>query len=56
MSEARHKSQGIVGISLMMQIGDTPNPELRIITSMFNKVNYRGKYTYKYICKYIDKH
>lgn len=43
MSEAQHKSQGIVGISLMVQIGDTPNPELRIITSTFNKVQYRGE-------------
>lgn len=43
MSEAQHKSQGIVGISLMVQIGDTPNPELRIITSTFNKVLFRGK-------------
>lgn len=45
MSEAQHKSQGIVGISLMVQIGETPNPELRIITSTFNKVLYRGAYT-----------
>lgn len=44
MSEAQHKAQGIVGISLMVQIGDTPNPELRIITSTFNKVLYKGKY------------
>lgn len=45
MSEAQHKSQGIVGISLMVQIGDTPNPELRIITSTFNKVQYKGAST-----------
>nr|XP_018911966.1 PREDICTED: carbonic anhydrase-related protein 10 [Bemisia tabaci] len=45
MSEAQHKSQGIVGISVMVQIGDTPNPELRIITSTFNKVLYRGAFT-----------
>lgn len=43
MSEAQHKAQGIVGISLMVQIGDTPNPELRIITSTFNKVLYKGE-------------
>lgn len=42
MSEAQHKSQGIVGISLMVQIGETPNPELRIITSTFSKVLYKG--------------
>ncbi|XP_026470096.1 carbonic anhydrase-related protein 10 isoform X2 [Ctenocephalides felis] len=45
MSEAQHRSQGIVGISLMVQIGDTPNPELRIITSTFGKVLYRGDST-----------
>lgn len=49
MSEAQHKSQGIVGISLMVQIGETPNPELRIITSTFNKVLFRGKYCYNII-------
>jgi len=27
----------------MVQIGETPNPELRIITSTFNKVLYRGE-------------
>ncbi|XP_012285820.1 carbonic anhydrase-related protein 10 isoform X2 [Orussus abietinus] len=45
MSEAQHKSQGLVAISLMVQLGDTPNPELRIITSAFNKVAYRGNST-----------
>ncbi|XP_063228245.1 carbonic anhydrase-related protein 10 isoform X2 [Bacillus rossius redtenbacheri] len=45
MSEAQHKSQGIVGISLMVQIGNTPNPELRIITSTFNKLLFRGSST-----------
>ncbi|PNF43045.1 hypothetical protein B7P43_G05565, partial [Cryptotermes secundus] len=45
MSEAQHKSQGIVGISLMVQIGDTPNPELRIITSTFNQIQYKAQYT-----------
>lgn len=49
MSEAQHKSQGIVGLSLMVQIGETPNPELRIITSTFNKVLYRGEYTAIYV-------
>lgn len=44
MSEAQHKSQGIVGISVMVQIGEIPNAELRIITSTFNKVLYRGKF------------
>lgn len=63
MSEAQHKSQGIVGISLMVQIGETPNPELRIITSTFNKVLFRGEsiqfkveknIKYYYIGTYIE--
>lgn len=49
MSEAQHKAQGIVGISLMVQIGDTPNPELRLITSTFNKVLYKGKLCRNYV-------
>lgn len=44
MTEAQYKSQGIVGISLMVQIGEKPNSELRIITSTFNKVQFRGTY------------
>ncbi|KAE8744488.1 hypothetical protein FOCC_FOCC008876 [Frankliniella occidentalis] len=43
MSEAQHKSQGIVAISLMLQIGDRPNPELRVITSSFGQVGFRGQ-------------
>ncbi|XP_043523179.1 carbonic anhydrase-related protein 10-like [Frieseomelitta varia] len=42
MSEAQHKSQGLVAISLMVQVGETLHPELQIITSVFNKVKYRG--------------
>ncbi|XP_063985080.1 carbonic anhydrase-related protein 10 isoform X2 [Diachasmimorpha longicaudata] len=43
MSEAQHKSQGLVAISIMVQLGERPNPELRIITSVFNKVQYRSQ-------------
>lgn len=43
MSEAQHKAQGIVGISLMVQIGETLSPELRMITTNLNKVLYKGK-------------
>ncbi|XP_044254971.1 uncharacterized protein LOC123005340 isoform X1 [Tribolium madens] len=42
MSEAQHKSQGIVGISLMVQIGDRSNPEFRIITNVFSHVMYKA--------------
>ena len=43
MSEAQHKAQGIVGISLMVQIGETLTNELRMLTSTFNKVTYKGR-------------
>lgn len=43
MSEAQHKAQGIVGISLMVQIGETLTNELRMITSSFSKVMFKGK-------------
>lgn len=55
MSEAQHKSQGIVGISVMVQIGETPNAELRIITSTFNKVLYRGTCNMKILQAFVFK-
>ncbi|XP_031849880.1 carbonic anhydrase-related protein A isoform X2 [Nomia melanderi] len=42
MSEAQHKSQGLVAISLMVQLGETLNAELQVLTSVFNKVMYKG--------------
>ncbi|KAF4523272.1 hypothetical protein B566_EDAN006895 [Ephemera danica] len=45
MSEAQHRAQGVVGVALMVQIGETPNPELRLITSSFSKLTYRGSHT-----------
>lgn len=45
MSEAQHKAQGIVAISLMVQIGENSNPELRLITSTFGRVLYKGAST-----------
>ncbi|XP_043279617.1 carbonic anhydrase-related protein 10 [Venturia canescens] len=42
MSEAQHKSQGLVAISVMVQLGYTLNSELRAITSVFNNVQYRS--------------
>lgn len=42
-SEARHKSQGLVAIAVMIQIGDTPNSELRSLSSLFGQVIYRGQ-------------
>lgn len=42
-SEARHKSQGLVAIAVMIQTSDTPNPELRMLSSVFGQVIYRGQ-------------
>nr|XP_027232444.1 LOW QUALITY PROTEIN: carbonic anhydrase-related protein 10-like [Penaeus vannamei] len=42
MTEARMGSNGIVGLSIMVQVGEEGNEELRILSSGFNKVVYRG--------------
>ncbi|XP_068907436.1 carbonic anhydrase-related protein 10 isoform X2 [Tenebrio molitor] len=41
-SEALHKAQGIVVISLLLQMGDLSNPELRILTDQLEKIRYGG--------------
>jgi hypothetical protein len=43
MSEAQQKAQGIVGISLMIQIGETLNPDLQLFTTALGKVAYKGE-------------
>ncbi|XKL64718.1 hypothetical protein PGB90_004804 [Kerria lacca] len=45
MSEAQQKAQGTVGISVMVQISDTPNPDIRIITAPFKDVKFKGNKT-----------
>ncbi|KAB0798850.1 hypothetical protein PPYR_06730 [Photinus pyralis] len=42
-SEALHKAQGIVVISLLLQLGDLSNPELRILTDQLDKIRYGGE-------------
>ncbi|KAK9752775.1 Eukaryotic-type carbonic anhydrase [Popillia japonica] len=42
-SEALHKAQGIVVISLLLQLGDLSNPELRILTDQLDKIKYGGE-------------
>lgn len=42
-SEARHKSHGLVGISVMVQIGDLSNGELRSLSTILDQVIYRGQ-------------
>ncbi|CAG9791959.1 unnamed protein product [Diatraea saccharalis] len=39
-SEALHKAQGIVSISLLLQLGDLSNPELRILTEELENIKY----------------
>ncbi|KAL1491295.1 hypothetical protein ABEB36_011913 [Hypothenemus hampei] len=41
-SEAVHKAQGIVVVSLLLQMGDLSNPELRILTEQMEKIKFRG--------------
>ncbi|XP_047121591.1 carbonic anhydrase-related protein 10-like [Schistocerca piceifrons] len=45
MSEAQHKSQGIVGVAIMMQIREPPTNELRLISSNFQRVKFKGQMT-----------
>ncbi|XP_046395277.1 carbonic anhydrase-related protein 10-like [Ischnura elegans] len=41
-SESLHKAQGIVGISLLLQLGDLSNPELRLLTDELERIRYGG--------------
>ncbi|CAG0880033.1 unnamed protein product [Cyprideis torosa] len=42
-SDALLRPQGIVGISIMLQIGDLSHPELRYITNQLDKIKYGGE-------------
>ncbi|XP_034935669.1 carbonic anhydrase-related protein 10 isoform X2 [Chelonus insularis] len=44
-SDALHRPQGTVAISLLLQVGDLSNPELRKFTDKLNDVKYRGEMT-----------
>ncbi|KAH0999827.1 hypothetical protein HUJ04_013594 [Dendroctonus ponderosae] len=41
-SEALHKAQGIVVVSLLLQLGDLSNPELRILTDQLERIRHGG--------------
>ncbi|KAK6630401.1 hypothetical protein RUM44_005068 [Polyplax serrata] len=41
-TEALYRAQGIVAISLLLQLGDLSNPELRILTDQLEKIKYGG--------------
>ncbi|XP_071522016.1 carbonic anhydrase-related protein 10 isoform X2 [Panulirus ornatus] len=43
MSEARLGSNGIVGLAIMVQVGEVGNDEVRVLSSGFGKVVYRGQ-------------
>uniref|UniRef100_T1JF35 Alpha-carbonic anhydrase domain-containing protein n=1 Tax=Strigamia maritima TaxID=126957 RepID=T1JF35_STRMM len=45
ISEAKYKVQGLVGIALLIQVGEIPNQEFRIVTSALNKIIYKGSHT-----------
>lgn len=42
-TEALHRAQGIVGISLLLQLGDLSNPELRMLTDKLEKIRHGGQ-------------
>lgn len=41
-SEALQKAQGIVGISILLQLGDLSNPELRLLTDQVENIRHGG--------------
>ncbi|XP_026468372.1 carbonic anhydrase-related protein 10-like isoform X2 [Ctenocephalides felis] len=41
-TEALSRAQGIVGVSLLLQLGDLSNPELRILTEQLDKIQFGG--------------
>ncbi|XP_025836928.1 carbonic anhydrase-related protein 10 [Agrilus planipennis] len=42
-TEALHKAQGIVVISLLLQLGDLSNAELRLLTDKLDRIRYGGE-------------
>ncbi|RWS30194.1 carbonic anhydrase-related protein 10-like protein, partial [Leptotrombidium deliense] len=43
MSEAAHRSNGLVAIALLMQLGNSSNMELRLLTSLVYNIRHRGQ-------------
>ncbi|XP_073828404.1 carbonic anhydrase-related protein B [Musca autumnalis] len=41
-SEALNRAQGIVGVSILLQLGDLSNPELRMLTDQLDRIRYGG--------------
>ncbi|XP_032454442.1 uncharacterized protein LOC100122669 isoform X1 [Nasonia vitripennis] len=42
-SDALHRAQGIVAVSLLLQVGDLSNPEVRLFTEHLDKITYGGQ-------------
>ncbi|KAF3424697.1 hypothetical protein E2986_13587 [Frieseomelitta varia] len=42
-TDALQRAQGIVAVSLLLQVGDLSNPELRIFTEQLDKIKYGGQ-------------
>ncbi|RWS07471.1 carbonic anhydrase-related protein 10-like protein, partial [Dinothrombium tinctorium] len=43
MSEASNKANGLVAIALLMQLGNSSNMELRLLTSLVYNIRFRGQ-------------
>ncbi|KAG1712224.1 Carbonic anhydrase-related protein 10 [Nymphon striatum] len=43
MSQATRNVQGLVVVSVMLQIGELSNPELRLLTTHLDKIRYKGQ-------------
>ncbi|XP_047358161.1 carbonic anhydrase-related protein 10-like isoform X1 [Vespa velutina] len=44
-SDALHRAQGIVAVSLLLQVGDLSNPQLRTFTQQLDQIKYGGEKT-----------
>ncbi|KAJ8678779.1 hypothetical protein QAD02_014566, partial [Eretmocerus hayati] len=42
-SDALQRAQGIVAVSLLLQVGDNSNPEVRLLTEHLDKITYGGQ-------------
>ncbi|XP_017485712.1 PREDICTED: putative carbonic anhydrase-like protein 2, partial [Rhagoletis zephyria] len=41
-SDALNRAQGIVGVSILLQLGDLSNPELRMLTDQLDRIRFGG--------------
>ena len=41
-SDALFRAQGVVGIAVLLQLGDLSNPELRMLTDQLDKIRFGG--------------